>query len=75
MNVQFPKVNEYSAMFPQANVNNLIMGKRSFNWSKKMKIFDQKNGFLCELHIYPDEKGLIGGLFSRKKDLDCTVAR
>lgn len=75
MNTRILKVNEYSATFPQANVCNMIMGKRSFNWSRKMKVFDHKHGYFCEIHLYPDEKGLIGGLFSRKKDIDCAAAR
>jgi len=75
MNVALNNGNEFTATFPQANVCNMIMGKRSFYWSKKMRIYDRKNGFYCEIQVYPDEKGLIGGFFSRKKDVDCAAVK
>lgn len=76
INVKFSNTgNEVSAIYPLVNLGGILMGKRSFYWSKKLKVFDAKNGYYCEIHCYPDEKGLIGGFFSKKKDTDVATAR
>ena len=40
-----------------------------------MKVFDTKHGFYAEVHCHPDEKGLLGGLFSKKKEVEASLCR
>ena len=67
--------NEITCIIPTAVVSGVMVGKRTMNWAKKMKVFDTKHNLYAELHCHPDEKGLISGLFSRKKEIEASLCR
>ncbi len=51
------------------------MGKRMFNWSKKLRLYEPKFKLYGEVQFNPDEKGLISGFFSKKAQSESDRAR
>jgi len=52
--------------FPVCLVSGTAFGKRYFNWSKKLRVYDPKHLLYAEITFNPDEKGMISGLFAKK---------
>jgi len=65
--VTLPRTNlNVYVYFPTALVSGTAFGKRLFNWSKKMRVYEPENLFYAEITFNPDEKGMIGNLFAKK---------
>jgi len=55
--------------WPTAVINGTMMGKRTLNYTKKMKIYEAKHNVYCEMTHNPDDKGSFAALFSKSKNI------
>mmetsp|Transcript_19317 Transcript_19317/g.16544 ORF Transcript_19317/g.16544 Transcript_19317/m.16544 type:complete len:108 (+) Transcript_19317:2020-2343(+) len=53
---------------PTAVISGTMMGKRLFNWTRKLRVFDYKFNLYGEVQFNPDEKGMIKSLFTKKNE-------
>jgi len=55
----------YYLSYPQCLITGTIMGKRYFNWQGVMSFMAPDEGYFCEVHLNPDKKGGLSGMFSK----------
>eukprot|EP00743_Colponemidia_sp_Colp-15_P005241 GILK01005639.1.p1 GENE.GILK01005639.1~~GILK01005639.1.p1 ORF type:complete len:969 (+),score=214.37 GILK01005639.1:81-2987(+) len=65
--IDFPDGGRIEFTYPYVFIKGMIFGDRILNWQGKYQCKDLRNGYVCELVFNPDEKGMIGGMFSKSK--------